>query len=225
MILVVDDEPRNRFFLAAMLKRHGYEVAQAGSGSDALKICPKTRPDVVITDLNMPELDGADLTRQIHANWPETSVILTSGYFTDKAQKVISAGLADFIYKPIELDLLLTKIKRLLLRLGARKIQSTTHNQAAVTPDEYRNLVAAKRGILHQIVLIGRRASFKTPEICRLALNSAMSVSRRASLAPVNSRHFIFRSARLSQANGYRGVSADDPGRASDSYGRPSRHF
>lgn len=138
MILVVDDEPRNRFFLAAMLKRHGYEVAQAGSGSDALKICPKTRPDVVITDLNMPELDGADLTRQIHANWPETSVILTSGYFTDKAQKVISAGLADFIYKPIELDLLLTKIKRLLLRLGARKIQSTTHNQAAVTPDEYR---------------------------------------------------------------------------------------
>ena len=123
IILVVDDEPRNRFVLAATLKGHGYEVAQAASGWEALKICARLRPDVVITDLRMPELDGADLASQIHATWPETAVILTSGYFTDKAQKVISAGLADFIYKPIEQDLLLAKIQRLLLRLGVHKPQ------------------------------------------------------------------------------------------------------
>ena len=72
----------------------------------------------------MPEIDGADLALQIHANWPGTGVILASGYFTGKAQKVISAGWADFIYKPIEQELLLAKIQRLQLRLAAQKTQS-----------------------------------------------------------------------------------------------------
>ncbi len=119
MILVVDDEPRNRFVLADGLKRQGYEVAQASDGMEALNVFSRLPPDVVITDLRMPELDGADLAIQIYANWPGTAVILTSGYFTDKAQKVISAGLADFIYKPVDQGMLLAKIQ--LLRNGKRR--------------------------------------------------------------------------------------------------------
>ena len=122
MILVVDDDPRNRFILAGILKPRGYEVTQASDGLEALKTFSRLPPDVVITDLRMPNLDGADLAVQIHTNWPMSGVILTSGYFTDKAQKVISAGLADFIYKPIERSLLLTKIQRLELRLAAQKM-------------------------------------------------------------------------------------------------------
>ena len=113
MIIVVDDEPRNRFVLAGILKCQGYEVIQASDGMEALKLLSKLQTEVVITDLRMPELDGADLAIQIHVNWPDTAVILTSGYFTDKAQKVISAGLAAFIYKPIEQSLLLAKIQGL----------------------------------------------------------------------------------------------------------------
>jgi CheY-like chemotaxis protein len=113
MIIVVDDEPRNRFVLAGILKCRGYEVIQASDGFEALKLLSKLQTEVVITDLRMPELDGADLAIQIHVNWPDTAVILTSGYFTDKAQKVISAGLAAFIYKPIEQCLLLAKIQGL----------------------------------------------------------------------------------------------------------------
>jgi len=121
VILVVDDEPRNRFLLANILKRQGYEVAQASDALEASKVFSRLRPDVVITDLRMPEIDGADLALQIHANWPGTGVILTSGYFTGKAQKVISAEWADFIYKPIDQELLLAKIPRLQLRLVAQK--------------------------------------------------------------------------------------------------------
>ena len=121
MILVVDDEPRNRFLLADILKRQGYKVAQASDALEATKVFSRLRPDVVITDLRMPEIDGADLALQIHANWPGTGVILTSGYFTGKAQKVISAEWADFIYKPIDQELLLAKIPRLQLRLVAQK--------------------------------------------------------------------------------------------------------
>jgi CheY-like chemotaxis protein len=118
MILVVDDEPRNRFVLAGMLRRQGYEVVQAADAFEALKAFLRLRPDVVITDLRMPDMDGADLALQIHANWPGTGVILTSGYFTGKAQKVISAAWADFIYKPIDKELLQAKIHRLQLRLA-----------------------------------------------------------------------------------------------------------
>jgi CheY-like chemotaxis protein len=124
MILVVDDDLRNRFVIADMLKRQGYEVAQASNALEALKAFSRLRPDVVITDLRMPEIDGADLALQIHANWPGIAVILASGYFTGKAQKIISAAWADFIYKPIEKELLLAKIQRLQLRLAALKTQS-----------------------------------------------------------------------------------------------------
>jgi CheY-like chemotaxis protein len=122
MILVVDDDPRNRFVIAGILTRQGYEVAQASDAMEALKVLSRLRPDVVIADLRMPELDGADLALQIHANWPETAVILASGYFTGKAQKVISAAWADFIYKPVDKELLLAKIQRLRLRLADGKI-------------------------------------------------------------------------------------------------------
>jgi CheY-like chemotaxis protein len=121
MILVVDDDLRNRFVIADMLKRQGYEVAQASNALEALKAFSRLRPDVVITDLRMPEIDGADLALQIHANWPGIGVILASGYFTGKVQKIISAAWADFIYKPIEKELLLAKIQRLQLRLAALK--------------------------------------------------------------------------------------------------------
>jgi CheY-like chemotaxis protein len=144
VILVVDDELRSRFMLVEILRRHGYEVVQASDGMEALTLFSRLPlPDVVITDLRMPGLDGADLALRIHAGWPGTGVILTSGYFTDKAQKVISAGLADFIYKPIEKNLLLAKIQRLLLRLGADKVESTTH-QAAFKPDEFRKTSAGQ---------------------------------------------------------------------------------
>jgi c-di-GMP phosphodiesterase len=127
MILVVDDEPRTRFVIAGMLKRHGYEVAQASDALEALKVISTVQPDVVITDLRMPEIDGADLALQVHANWPGTGVIVMSGYFTGKAQKVISAAWADFIYKPIDKELLLAKIQRLRLYLSALKTQPTPH--------------------------------------------------------------------------------------------------
>jgi len=127
MILVVDDEPRNRFVVADMLKRQGDEVIQASDAFEALQVFSRLRPDVVITDLKMPELDGADLALQIHANWPGTGVILTSGYFTGKAQKVISAPWADFIYKPVDKEFLRAKIQRLRLRLVERQNNSAPH--------------------------------------------------------------------------------------------------
>ena len=121
MILVVDDEPLIRFAIGRILKRQGYDVIEAADGLEALAVASQRRVDLVITDLEMPNLDGADLALQIHGNWPETAVILSSGYFPEKAQKVLSAGLANFIYKPIEPDVLIAKVQSLTSRVSAQK--------------------------------------------------------------------------------------------------------
>ena len=126
MILVVDDEPLTRFLIGSILKRHGYHVIEAANGLEAQELVSKWRFDLVITDLNMPKMDGVELALQINAKWPETAVILTSGYFSQKAQKLISAGLAGFIYKPIERDVLIAKVQRAASRLPAHKIQGAS---------------------------------------------------------------------------------------------------
>jgi ATP-dependent Lon protease len=126
MILVIDDELLNRFAIASILKRQGYEVIDAGDGLEGLELISKWQFDLVITNLRMPKLDGADLAVQIHANWPETALILASGYFSEKAQKVLAAGLADFIYKPIERDQLIAKVQSAVLRSTVQKIDSAS---------------------------------------------------------------------------------------------------
>jgi YesN/AraC family two-component response regulator len=125
MILVVDDELLIRFAIGRILKRQGYDVIEAVDGLEALAVVSQRRVDLVITDLEMPKLDGADLALQIHANWPETAVILSSGYFPERAQKVLSAGLANFIYKPIERDVLIAKVQRVTARVSAQKIPAS----------------------------------------------------------------------------------------------------
>jgi DNA-binding response OmpR family regulator len=128
MILVIDDELLNRFTVASILKRHGYQVIEAADGLKGLELISKWRFDLVITNLRTPKLDGADLAVQIHANWPETALILTSGYFSAKAQKVLAAGLADFIYKPIERDQLIAKVQSAVLRSTVQQIHSPSRD-------------------------------------------------------------------------------------------------
>ena len=132
MILIVDDESLIRFAIRRILKGQGYDVIEAGDGLEALELVSRWRSDLVITDLRMPNLDGADLALQIHASWPGTAVILTSEYFSQKAQKVISAGLAGFIYKPIEQDVLIAKMQSAVSRFGVQKIHPATSQDTAV---------------------------------------------------------------------------------------------
>ena len=80
-ILVVDDENDLRQLLAAVLGEH-YDVSQAGSGATLKKLFPQPAPDVVLLDVKLPDADGLDLLTQIKRRWPDTEVILLSGYGT-----------------------------------------------------------------------------------------------------------------------------------------------
>ena len=73
-ILVVDDEPDERFLLRRMFEREGYEVLDASDGAAALAIVRESRPDLIVTDMMMPVMDGAELIRRLRSD-PATAGI------------------------------------------------------------------------------------------------------------------------------------------------------
>ncbi len=78
-ILVVDDEKSIRITLQAFLERAGFEVNVAADGHEAMKCVEAWRPDIVVTDIVMPEEDGLGLVRHLHEHFPEIPFVVISG--------------------------------------------------------------------------------------------------------------------------------------------------
>ena len=102
-ILVVDDDASTREVFGELLQRWGYDVEQTGDGHDALKITAERHPDVIISDLVMPKLDGLALTRALREESPDTPVIIITGKGTiDAAVEAVREGVFDFVEKPLD---------------------------------------------------------------------------------------------------------------------------
>jgi two-component system chemotaxis response regulator CheY len=119
-VLVVDDSAATRGFLAATLEGDGrFRVTQADSGFDALRHLPRTRFDLVVSDVNMPDINGLELVRFVRgsANNASTPVLLvtTDGRPTDR-ERGSRAGASGFLVKPFSGDELLRAIDAILER-------------------------------------------------------------------------------------------------------------
>jgi DNA-binding NtrC family response regulator len=102
-VLVVDDDASTREVFGELLERWGYEVEQTGDGHDALKLITERHPDVIISDLVMPKLDGLALTRALREESPDTPVIIITGKGTiDAAVEAVREGVFDFVEKPLD---------------------------------------------------------------------------------------------------------------------------
>ncbi|HYZ90525.1 MAG TPA: sigma-54 dependent transcriptional regulator [Myxococcales bacterium] len=102
-ILVVDDDASTREVFGELLQRWGYDVEQTSDGHDALKLTAERRPDVIISDLVMPKLDGLALTRALREESPDTPVIIITGEGTiDAAVEAVREGVFDFVEKPLD---------------------------------------------------------------------------------------------------------------------------
>src|SRR5207302_3216880 len=102
-ILIVDDEESTRELFAELLQRWGYEVDRTADGHAALKIAAEMHPDVIISDLVMPKLDGLALVRALREELPDTPVVIITGRGTiDAAVEAIREGVFDFVEKPLE---------------------------------------------------------------------------------------------------------------------------
>jgi two-component system, NtrC family, response regulator PilR len=104
-ILVVDDEPSMREFLAILLEGEGYLVDQAECAEDALRSMEQERYHLVISDVNMPGLDGIELLARIKALAPETAVLMITAFTTaEQAVEAMKLGAYDYIGKPFKVE-------------------------------------------------------------------------------------------------------------------------
>jgi DNA-binding NtrC family response regulator len=121
-VLVVDDEANARTALAELLRDEGYAVETAGDGFKALGKVAEFEPDIVLTDLKMPGMDGLELLRKLRAEDEErTVVVMTAFGAIESAVAAMKEGAADYLAKPINVTELTLVLKRELERLRLRR--------------------------------------------------------------------------------------------------------
>jgi DNA-binding NtrC family response regulator len=114
-ILIVDDEQIIRESASFILRKEGFEVDEAPNGRAAYEMCVGKAYDLVITDLEMPEMKGIELLTKIREMSPQTIVLIITAYGSlETAISALRQGASDYLLKPIEFDELTMKIQRLL---------------------------------------------------------------------------------------------------------------
>ena len=120
-ILFAEDDELNRESMSYYLKKEGHQVIHANNGRAALKVLDSENIDIILMDVQMPEMDGIEATRQIRASTsgkfnPQLPIIALTAYAMDGDQeRFLEAGMHDYVSKPVNIDLLLEKIRSLCL--------------------------------------------------------------------------------------------------------------
>lgn len=117
MILTVDDSTSMRQMVSFTLKQAGYEVVEAVDGVDGLSKAKAKRFNLIITDVNMPKMDGITLVKQLRAvaNYKFTPILLlTTEAGTEKKQEGKAAGATGWLVKPFNPEQLLSTIKKVI---------------------------------------------------------------------------------------------------------------
>ncbi len=126
-ILIIEDDSDMCEMLDFGLSRRGFTVCTALSGREGLAAIGRERPDVVLTDINLPDSSGLNLCREISANWPEIPVVMMTAFGSlETAVEGLRAGAYDFITKPLDMDILAAALARAVehrrLRLQVRAL-------------------------------------------------------------------------------------------------------
>ena len=112
-ILVVDDNAQNLKLARVLLQSEGYEVRTAVNAADARGVLGEFEPRLVLMDLQLPDLDGLELTRQLKAEprWAKLKVVALTAYaMKGDREKAMAAGCDGYVTKPIDSDLLLVTV-------------------------------------------------------------------------------------------------------------------
>ena len=106
-VLVVDDDRSSVDIITEVLKREGHQLFIADGGRAAIQILERKRIDLVITDLQMPDMNGISLLKHISSQHIHTQVIILTGFGTiDSAVEAMSEGAFNYLQKPIDLNVL-----------------------------------------------------------------------------------------------------------------------
>ncbi len=136
-LLVVDDEDNLRSMLAAALQHHGFAVTTASNGREALELIPVERPDLVLLDVMMPDLDGFEVCRRMRSDGDRTPVLfLTARDSTEDKVRGLTLGGDDYVQKPFSLDELVARAEAVLRRTAEPGAASVVHECADLVMDD-----------------------------------------------------------------------------------------
>ena len=116
LVLVADDEPRITKLVAIALSEEGFRVVTAGGGHEAIAAAEEDRPDIVLLDIVMPDLDGIEVMRELQQRQPVPVILLTARGSTSDKAKGLDLGADDYIAKPFHPDELAARVRAVLLR-------------------------------------------------------------------------------------------------------------
>jgi len=119
-VLVVDDEPNITDLVATVLRYEGFAVQTAGTGREALRAVEKFRPDLVVLDVMLPDVDGFEVQRHLTAEGGRVPVVfLTAKDATDDKVRGLTMGADDYVTKPFSLEELVARVRAVLRRARA----------------------------------------------------------------------------------------------------------
>jgi two-component system KDP operon response regulator KdpE len=150
VVLLIEDEPQVRRFLRTSLPAHGYKLVEAETGSDGLVQAAQHRPDVVLLDLGLPDLDGIEVVKRLR-EWSTAPIVVVSarGREQDKID-ALDAGADDYLTKPFGVGELLARI-RVALRhaAGAQRTPDATFASGPLRVDLARRQVFVADAEVH----------------------------------------------------------------------------
>jgi phosphoserine phosphatase RsbU/P len=149
-LLVIDDDRMTRRMLGRALGEAGYHLREASSGIEALEVLHAEAPSLLLLDLDMPQLDGAEMLRQLRSD-PDTAIaqlpaIMLTGHSGEESEvRCLEAGANDFVTKPINLPVLCARIEtQLRLQSMRRQLQQQNDELEAWRTNRERDLAAAR---------------------------------------------------------------------------------
>jgi DNA-binding response OmpR family regulator len=119
-VLVTDDEPITRMLVKVLLEREQFQVLEATNGREAVEVATKERPDVLLIDLSMPEMDGYETIRRLRRDLSLATlpiVVITADDGPGIERRVLELGADDYIVKPFDPAILLSRVNAVFRRL------------------------------------------------------------------------------------------------------------
>lgn len=185
-LLIVDDEPHIRSSLVRALSFQGYKVDEAGSGNEALTLLKEVAPDLILLDMNLPDLGGLEVMCRAREMYPDLAIVVLTGYATlDNAIAAIKVSAIDYLCKPASNQEIATAISKALKKQAKKQQQQRLSQMLSATMEALeqikrsnggstgparRNLIAKTDNIIHvspllldrqrRLVLVGDNPSW-----------------------------------------------------------------